>query len=75
MSKKRQTNVTLTVDEVLSRKLDKPLQLDGGVEVNALPVVYDNKRKRKATIEFLLEPYHGVKKRCIVDGKIECRPN
>ena len=75
VSKKRNTNVTLTVEKVLSRELKEPLKLGGGVEVNAHPVVYDNTRKRKASIQVLLEPYHGVKKRCIVDGKIECRPN
>lgn len=72
-SKKMKTSVTLTVDEVQSRKLKKPLHLGGGVEVHAHPVVCDNKRKREASIQVLLESYHGVKERCIIDGKIKCR--
>jgi hypothetical protein len=75
MSKKRKTSVTLTVDEVHSRKLDKPLELGGGIEVNVRPVVYDRVNNLKRTIEVLLEPYHGVKKRCLLPGKIECGLN
>ncbi len=75
MSKKRKTAVTLTVDEVHSRKLDEPLELGGGIEVNVRPVVYDRVNNLKRTIEVLLEPYHGVKKRCLLPGKIECGLN